>query len=88
MLQRTSPPTVKAGQPFSYEIIVRNGVPETRTWLAINIAAQQVRVEEDLPPGTKFLGAQPPAAVEGDCLMWNFENIAPGTERRRGRVIS
>jgi uncharacterized repeat protein (TIGR01451 family) len=72
-VQRFGPTTVKAGQTFSYEIIVRNvGGP----W------AGQARLEEQLPPGTKWIAANPAPLVTGDRLAWTVENIAAGAEQR------
>jgi len=35
-----------------------------------------------LPPGTRFLGAQPMPVPQGDRLVWNLENLPAGGERR------
>jgi len=72
-LARTGPAGIKAGQTFSYEIVVRN---------VGNVFAPQARLEEDLPPGTRFLSSQPMATTLGDRLSWSVDNLAPGAERR------
>jgi uncharacterized repeat protein (TIGR01451 family) len=73
LLMRSGPASVRAGEPFCYEIIARNPG---------NVTAAQVKLEEELPPGTKFLSAQPIAVAEGDRLIWSVENLGPGAERR------
>ncbi len=72
-LARTVPQNARAGQPLSYEIIVRNtGVS----------AVAQARLEEELPSGTRFISAQPLPLAQGERLVWIIENLAPGAERR------
>jgi uncharacterized repeat protein (TIGR01451 family) len=73
VLERTGPASVKAGQPFSYVIIVRN---------AGGVSAKQARLVEELPPGTRVVGAQPATVAQGDRLSWTLEDLAPGAERR------
>jgi uncharacterized repeat protein (TIGR01451 family) len=72
-LQRTGPTSVKAEQPFSYQITVRN---------AGTVSAVQALLEEILPAGTRYVGGQPLAQNQGNRLVWNLENMAPGAERR------
>jgi uncharacterized repeat protein (TIGR01451 family) len=73
VLQRTGPAAVKAGQPFSYEIIIRNAGTAT---------AKQARLEEELPPGTRFIAGQPMPVPQGNRLAWNLDNLPAGAERR------
>jgi uncharacterized repeat protein (TIGR01451 family) len=74
VLGRTPPPAgVKAGQAFSYAITVRN---------AGTVPAVQARLEEVLPQGARYVGGQPAALNQGDRLVWDLQNIAPGAEQR------
>jgi uncharacterized repeat protein (TIGR01451 family) len=73
LLQRSGPTSVKANQPFTYEMVVRN---------VGSLPAAQAKLEETLPPGTTFLGAQPMPITQGDQLAWLLEQMAPGAERR------
>jgi uncharacterized repeat protein (TIGR01451 family) len=61
------------GQPLVYEIVVRN---------AGAVPATQLRVEDELPAGTRYLTADPAAALQGERLAWVLENLPPGAERR------
>jgi uncharacterized repeat protein (TIGR01451 family) len=70
-LARTGPAQVKARQPFAYDITVRN---------VGSVPARQARLEEELPPGTRLIAAQPMPVQQGDRLSWNLENLAPGAE--------
>jgi len=72
-LEKLGPGSIRAGQPFSYEIVVRN--------LAA-VPATAMRLEDELPPGTRLLSAQPTALHHHDKLTWSLENLAPGAERR------
>jgi uncharacterized repeat protein (TIGR01451 family) len=72
ILARAGPASVKAGEPFSYEIVARN---------AGAVAATQIKLDEELPPGTRFLGAQPIALAQDNHLSWTVESLAPGAER-------
>src|SRR5207302_1870410 len=46
------------------------------------VPAQQVRVEDELPAGTRLLGAEPAAAAQGERLAWVLDGLPPGAERR------
>jgi uncharacterized repeat protein (TIGR01451 family) len=72
-VQRVGPSMLKAGQTFSYEIVVRN---IGSYWTG------QARLEEQLPIGTKWIAANPAPMVSGDRLAWTLENLAPGAEQR------
>jgi uncharacterized repeat protein (TIGR01451 family) len=73
VLWRGGPVQARAGLPFTFEIAVRN---------AGSVPARQARLEEELPAGTRFLGAQPTPVLEGNRLSWNVEDLGPGAERR------
>jgi uncharacterized repeat protein (TIGR01451 family) len=72
-LARYGPTNVRAGEPFSYEIVATN---------AGSLPAAQVKLEEELPPGTKLIGAHPIAVVQNERLTWTLDNLGPGEERR------
>jgi uncharacterized repeat protein (TIGR01451 family) len=73
VLQRLAPGAAKAGQPFSYELIVRN---------VGSMPAAAARLEEVLPRGSRYAGGQPLAVYQGERLVWDLQPIAPGAERR------
>jgi uncharacterized repeat protein (TIGR01451 family) len=68
-LEKKGPPAVQLNQAFCYEITVRN---------VGAVAAQQVRVEDQLPPGTSFLSAKPAAVPQGERLQWVIDHLAAG----------
>jgi uncharacterized repeat protein (TIGR01451 family) len=72
-LEKKGPVSISLGQPLVYEIAVRN---------AGAIPARQVRVEDELPAGTRLLASDPPAAVQGERLTWVVDGLAVGAERR------
>src|SRR5262249_17984579 len=56
-LDKRGPATVRVGQPLAYELVVRN---------AGTVPARQVRIEDELPAGTRFISAEPMASVQAD----------------------
>jgi hypothetical protein len=72
-LQRSGPASAKAGLPFTYEIVVHNPG---------SMAVAQASLEEVLPAGSRYVGGQPTALVQGNRLVWDLQNVAPRTERR------
>ncbi len=73
VLDKIAPPTVVPGQPFAYEIVVRN---------TGSVPAQQVRVEDELRTGTRVLAALPTAKLHPDRLVWTIDGLQPGWEQR------
>jgi uncharacterized repeat protein (TIGR01451 family) len=73
-LEKKGPGSVALGQPLLYDIIVRN---------IGTVLAHQVRVDDELPPGTRVLGAEPTAGMtaQGDHLSWVVD-LPAGSERR------
>lgn len=57
----------------SYELVVRN---------LSAAAVHQVRVEDLLPPGARYLGGEPSAETADSWLTWKLESLEPGSERR------
>jgi uncharacterized repeat protein (TIGR01451 family) len=71
-LEKKGPATLSQGQLLVYEIIVRN---------VGAMAAQQVRIEDELPAGTRFVTAEPAPSVQPDRLSWVLDSVPPGGER-------
>ncbi len=72
-LEKVGSPTVAAGKPFAYEIVARN---------AGTVAVFNVRVDDEIPAGARFLNADPRPEVHGDRLTWNLGRLDVGAERR------
>ena len=72
-LETSGPDTVTHGQAVTYEILVKNvgQVPVTH-----------VRVEEELPAGTKFVSAEPAGEQAGEKRLWMLGSLAPTDEKR------
>lgn len=68
-----APESVPSGKDVSYELVVRN----TGT-----VAVGAVRLEDDLPQGTRFVGAEPTPDVNLTTLRWNIGTLEPGAEKR------
>jgi uncharacterized repeat protein (TIGR01451 family) len=73
VLEAVCPETVVFGQEFRYELIVRN--MET-------VAVAGIRVDDELPPGAKYVSSDPPAELNGDRLSWTIGTLAPRSEKR------
>jgi len=72
-VEKVAPPSVAAGKPFAYDLVVRNvGTAE----------AQRVRVEEQVPADATVTGADPRPEVRGSTLTWDLGSIAAGGEAR------
>ncbi len=72
-LEKIGPPTVAAGKPFAYEIVARN----TGTVPVFN-----VRVEDEIPAGGRFVSADPKPEMHGERLAWSLGTLDVGGERR------
>jgi uncharacterized repeat protein (TIGR01451 family) len=72
-LDKNGPKAVRAGEPFRYEIVLRNVGP---------VPAARVLLEDQLPPGTQVLAAQPVPLAQDGRLGWQIEGLAPGEEKR------
>jgi uncharacterized repeat protein (TIGR01451 family) len=72
-LEKLGPATISVGKPLIYEIVARN---------TGNATVCNVRVEDQLPAGARFLNAEPKPDVHAECLVWNIGNMDAGTERR------
>lgn len=72
-LEKRGPAAVSMGQPARYEIVVHNVGGE---------AASQVRVEEDLADGVRYLGGNPQPVLQGSKVVWNLDALAPGAKHQ------
>ena len=71
--EKKGPPSVPINQTARFEIIVRN---------AGSVTAQKIQVEDELPPGVRFMGGDPQPLLRGDRVTWNIDSLAPNAERR------
>ncbi len=72
-IETTGPDTVGHGLPVTYEILVRN---------VGQAAVTHVRVEEELPQGTKYISAEPAGEQAGGKILWMLGSMGPNDEKR------
>jgi uncharacterized repeat protein (TIGR01451 family) len=73
-LQKTAPKEIQVGKPATFEVRVRN---------AGQVAAQGVEIYEQVPQGTRFLSADPPATQAGGGeVVWAIGALQPGEETK------
>ena len=72
-LEWIGPPTIKIGQPVTFQIIVKNVSP---------IAVQQVIVRNRLPAGVTVQQTEPKAFNDVNVLTWDLGTLEPRQERR------
>lgn len=72
-VETVCPDSVVFGQEFKYTLIVRN---------TGSAAVSHVRIDDELPPGARYVGSDPPAELNGDRLVWAVGTMEPNTERR------
>lgn len=87
-VEKRGPVFQKAGDPLKYQIVLRN---------IGSIAAQSVRVEDEIP-GAQLVSAMPPTSLQNaDRIVWVLSTLRPGEERifveelqpiRSGDVVS
>jgi uncharacterized repeat protein (TIGR01451 family) len=71
-IEAVCPETVAYGQELTYKLIVRN----TGT-----SAVSGIRVDDELPSGSRFVGSDPVAELNGDRLNWTLGTIDGGGEK-------
>lgn len=71
-VEAVCPETVAFGQDFAYKLIVRN----TGT-----SSVSGIRVEDELPAGSKYVGSDPVAELNGDRLTWTIGQLDGGSEK-------
>ena len=72
-IEKVAPPTAVLGQAMVYQIVVRNTGP---------IPAQQVVVEDVVPPSVKLDGTIPQAQLKNDRLIWKMGTLKAGEEKK------
>jgi uncharacterized repeat protein (TIGR01451 family) len=72
-IEAACPETVVYGAEFRYELIVRNTGQSP---------VSGVRVDDELPAGTRYVGSDPPAEMSGDHLSWAVGALDAGGEKR------
>ncbi len=72
-VETSGPKSVAPGMPVTSELIARNNGA---------VAVARVRVELEIPDGTKVVFAWPAPDVSADRLTWNLGQLEPGAERR------
>jgi uncharacterized repeat protein (TIGR01451 family) len=72
-LEVVGPATINRGQPFVYELVLRNNG---------STPVYQVQVEETLQSGVRCLGAAPQPVIQGGRLSWNLGTLLAGAEQR------
>ena len=72
-VEAVCPESVVFGQEFAYKLIVRN----TST-----AAVSNVRVDAELPAGSKYVGSDPVGELNGDRLVWLIGSLEAGSEKQ------
>src|SRR5262245_60976918 len=72
-VELTGPETANAGRPAAFELVVRNSGKSP---------LYHLRLEQELRPGIRCLGAEPPGDMPGDRLIWNLGILDAGAEKR------
>jgi uncharacterized repeat protein (TIGR01451 family) len=65
-IEKRGPKTMRANETQAYQIVVRNLGPGP---------AQQIRIEDDLPPNVKIVSAEPTPAMEGNRATWTLSAV-------------
>jgi uncharacterized repeat protein (TIGR01451 family) len=72
-VEAVCPDSVVFGQEFRYDLLVRNSG---------NVAVQNVRVEDEIPTGVRYVGSDPPGELSGDKLVWSIGTLDAAGEKR------
>ncbi|WP_020470315.1 CARDB domain-containing protein [Zavarzinella formosa] len=72
-IETVTPESAGLGKDTSYEIVVKNNGP---------VPVTGVRVEEELPVGTRYLGGEPMADVSLNTLRYSLGDLAVNGEKR------
>ncbi len=72
VVETVCPDTVSFGQEYQYKLIVRNGG---------TAPVAHVRVENEIPPGARFVGCEPQGELNGDRIVWSLGALDAGAER-------
>jgi len=71
-IEAVCPETVAFGQDFAYKLVVRN----TGT-----SAVSGLRVDDELPAGSKYVSSDPVAEINGERLTWTLGQLDGGSEK-------
>jgi len=71
-IETIAPETAAYGQPVSYEIVVKNNG---------SMPVANVRVDDEIAGGTKFMSADPTGEINGDKVMWLLGTLGAGEEK-------
>ena len=72
-IEKRGPAQLRSNEPLQFSIIVRN-VGST--------PASQVRVEDEIPAGTRITFADPQPVLQNDRAVWVIPSLAPGAEKQ------
>jgi uncharacterized repeat protein (TIGR01451 family) len=72
-VEAVCPDAVVFNGELRYELVVRN---------AGNVAVQNVRVEDEIPAGARYVGSDPPGELNGDRLVWALGALDGNTDKR------
>ena len=73
VIEAVAPETVGYGQELEYKLIVRNTGAD---------GVSHVRLEDAIPAGSRYVGSDPAAEVNGERLVWALGELEAGAERR------
>ena len=71
-IETVVPDAVPLGKEINYEIVVRNAGP---------VPVSGVRIEDEVPVGSKYIGGEPIADVSLNTLRWAVGEMSVGTEK-------
>ncbi len=72
-IEAICPETVVFNAQFEYVLVVHN---------TGNVAVQNVRVEDELPRGARYIGSDPPAELNGEKLVWSVGSMDAHADKR------
>jgi uncharacterized repeat protein (TIGR01451 family) len=71
-IETIAPDSVSFDRPLTYEIVVKNTGP---------VAVAQVRVDEEIGQGAKFISAEPAGDFNSDKAVWMIGSLSVGEEK-------
>jgi uncharacterized repeat protein (TIGR01451 family) len=71
-VEAVCPESVVFGQEFSYKLVVRNNGTS---------AVSGIRIDDELPAGSRYVGSDPVAEINGDRLNWTLGALDGGSEK-------
>ena len=72
-VEAVCPESVVYGAECRYELVVKN---------TGNVAVQNVRIEDEIPAGCRYVGSDPPGELNGDKLVWSLGLVDGNSEKR------